>query len=143
MGEAIQLDAAKARLRLQAAKPPTAGGDANAYPASNGISEPALRTRPFNAAATVWSAGLLSPPDGAISRTLQEQTRMVLATLMPHEEQLLRMRFGIGEIGDHTRDEIGRILALPRARVLEIESRALRKLRRPSPALRLRSATRV
>ena len=68
---------------------------------------------------------------------------MALATLLPHEEQLLRMRFGIGAVGGHTRDDIGRILALPRERVLEIESRALRKLRRPSRVLRASSGGRV
>ena len=142
MGEAIQLHVAKARLGLQGTRSRPPEDDANRCPTPSGASQPPLPAEPINAV-TVWGAHLLSPPDAAISRTLQEQTRMVLATLMPNEERVLRMRFGIGERADHTRDEIGRILALSRARVLEIESRALRKLRRPSPALRLSSATRI
>ncbi len=142
MGEAIQLHAVKARLGLQGTRSRSPEDDANGCAAPGSMSPPALPAEPFNAG-TVWGTHLLSPPDAAISSTLQEQTRMVLATLMPHEERVLRMRFGIGGSGDHTRDEVGRILALPRARVVEIESRALRRLRRPSPALRLSAATRV
>ena len=144
MGEAIQLATAKGRLRSQAEKPLSTAAEAHGCPASDGASGRASRTEAVSAPLSLWGAArLLSPLDAAISRRLQEHTRMVLATLMPHEEQLLRMRFGIGEPADHTRDEIGRILALSRERILEIESRALRKLRRPNRVVRLSGTGRI
>jgi RNA polymerase primary sigma factor len=85
---------------------------------------------------------LISKPDAAISRNLGEQTRMVLAILMPREAQVLRMRFGIGDASVHTAEEIGRSFALSREQILQIESRALRKLRSPGLAARLRGSTR-
>ena len=45
---------------------------------------------------------IITPADAVVNINLQEQTRKVLATLTPREEQVLRMRFGIGEKSDHT-----------------------------------------
>jgi RNA polymerase primary sigma factor len=68
--------------------------------------------------------------------SLEEQTRKVLATLTPREEQILRLRFGIGEKSDYTLEEVGQRFAVTRERIRQIEAKALRKLRSPS---RLRS----
>ena len=68
-----------------------------------------------------------------------EQTQRVLATLTPREEKVLRMRFGIGEKSDHTLEEVGRNFSVTRERIRQIEAKALRKLRHPSRAKRLRS----
>ena len=64
---------------------------------------------------------------------LAEQTRKVLATLTPREEKVLRMRFGIGEKSDHTLEEVGQDFEVTRERIRQIEAKALRKLRHPSP----------
>jgi RNA polymerase primary sigma factor len=53
-----------------------------------------------------------------------------LATLPPREEQILRMRFGIGQI-DCTLEEVGKLFAVTRERIRQIEAKALRKLRQP------------
>src|SRR5207249_3324974 len=45
---------------------------------------------------------IITPSDAVVNINLQEQTRKVLATLTPREEQVLRLRFGIGEKSDHT-----------------------------------------
>jgi RNA polymerase primary sigma factor len=58
----------------------------------------------------------------------------VLATLTPREEQILRMRFGIGEKSDYTLEEVGQRFAVTRERIRQIEAKALRKLRHPSRA---------
>src|SRR5439155_617397 len=50
----------------------------------------------------------LSPADAAMALSLEEQTRKVLATLTPREEQILRLRFGIGEKSDYTLEEVGK-----------------------------------
>jgi len=51
----------------------------------------------------------LSPLDAAIHANLAERTRKMLATLTPHEEQILRMRFGIGQKTDSTLEEVGNL----------------------------------
>ncbi len=74
----------------------------------------------------------LSPADAAISLNLAEQTQKALGTLTPREEKVLRMRFGIGEKSDHTLEEVGRVFAVTRERIRQIEAHALRKLGHPS-----------
>ena len=64
--------------------------------------------------------------------SLEEQTRKVLATLTPREEQILRLRFGIGEKSDYTLEEVGQRFAVTRERIRQIEAKALRKLRSPN-----------
>ena len=77
---------------------------------------------------------VLGPSEAVINVNLQEQTRKVLATLTPREQQVLRMRFGIGERSDHTLEEVGLKFAVTRERIRQIEAKALRKLRHPSRA---------
>jgi len=74
----------------------------------------------------------LSPADAAMALSLEEQTRKVLATLTPREEQILRLRFGIGERSDYTLEEVGQRFAVTRERIRQIEAKALRKLRTPA-----------
>jgi RNA polymerase primary sigma factor len=66
-----------------------------------------------------------------MSLTLREQTRHALAGLSPREEQVLRLRFGVGEATDCTLEEVGQRFAVTRERIRQIEAKALRKLRRP------------
>jgi len=80
----------------------------------------------------------IAPTEAVMSINLQDQTRKVLATLTPREEQVLRLRFGIGERSDHTLEEVGTRFAVTRERIRQIEAKALRKLRHPSRARRLR-----
>ncbi len=81
----------------------------------------------------------ISPADAAVYTSLEEQTRKVLATLTPREEQILRMRFGIGEKSDYTLEEVGQRFAVTRERIRQIEAKALRKLRHPSRAKSIES----
>jgi RNA polymerase primary sigma factor len=82
---------------------------------------------------------IMSPSDAVTNYDLGEQTRKVLATLTPREEKVLRMRFGIGEKSDHTLEEVGRDFNVTRERIRQIEAKALRKLRHPSRARKLKS----
>jgi RNA polymerase primary sigma factor len=70
-----------------------------------------------------------SPVEAAMRGNLGELTRKVLATLAPREEQILRMRFGIGQKSDCTLEEVGKLFAVTRERIRQIEAKALRKLR--------------
>jgi RNA polymerase primary sigma factor len=83
--------------------------------------------------------GVISPLEAVIKGNLSDQTAKVLATLTPREERVLRMRFGIGEKSDHTLEEVGQDFAVTRERIRQIEAKALRKLRHPSRAKRLKS----
>jgi RNA polymerase primary sigma factor len=80
----------------------------------------------------------ISPADAAAVASLKEQTDRVLATLTPRQEQVLRMRFGIGEPADHTLEEVGKDFGVTRERIRQVEAKALRKLRHPSRSKRLR-----
>ena len=80
----------------------------------------------------------IAPADAVVNRSLCDQTRKVLATLSPREEQVLRLRFGIGERNDHTLEEVGLRFAVTRERIRQIEAKALRKLRHPSRSRHLR-----
>ena len=82
---------------------------------------------------------VINPSEAVINLSLSEQTRKVLATLTPREEKVLRMRFGIGEKSDHTLEEVGQDFSVTRERIRQIEAKALRKLRHPSRAKRLKS----
>ena len=82
---------------------------------------------------------IISPQEAVISSNLSEQTRRILSTLTPREERVLRMRFGIGEKYDHTVEEVGQDFDVTRERIRQIEAKALRKLRHPSRARKLKS----
>jgi RNA polymerase primary sigma factor len=67
-----------------------------------------------------------------------DETAGVLKTLAPNEETIIRMRFGIGYEREHTLAEIAEHFNLSRERVRQIEAVALRRLRNPESARRLR-----
>jgi RNA polymerase primary sigma factor len=83
--------------------------------------------------------GSVSPQDAAINANLVKQTQRVLSTLDKREEKILRMRFGIGEKHDHTLEEVGQDFNVTRERIRQIEEKALRKLKHPSRAEKLKS----
>lgn len=82
---------------------------------------------------------VISPLEAAIKYNLQEQIKSVFQTLTPREERVLRQRFGIGEVTDHTLEEVGQNFEVTRERIRQIEAKALRKLRHPSRSKLLKS----
>jgi len=74
----------------------------------------------------------LSPTDSLLEKDLVDQIRKLLASLSPREEKILRLRFGIGEDGECTLEEIGRQFGLSRERIRQIEAKALERLRDPN-----------
>ncbi len=81
---------------------------------------------------------VISPIEAVIVGNLKEQTKKTLKSLTPREEQVLRMRFGVGDGSEHTLEEVGKSFSVTRERIRQIESKALRKLRHPSRAKRLK-----
>ncbi|HXK60386.1 MAG TPA: RNA polymerase sigma factor RpoD [Acidobacteriota bacterium] len=83
--------------------------------------------------------GVVSPAEAVINLNLKEQTAAVLRTLTPREEQVIRMRFGIGDGSEHTLEEVGQRFSVTRERIRQIEAKALRKLRHPSRSRKLKA----
>ncbi|HKC64132.1 MAG TPA: RNA polymerase sigma factor RpoD [Pyrinomonadaceae bacterium] len=76
-----------------------------------------------------------SPAESVVASNLREITDEVLATLSPREEKVIKMRFGLGGLGEeHTLEEVGEDFSVTRERIRQIEAKALRKLRHPSRA---------
>ena len=69
----------------------------------------------------------------------EEQLKDALKELDPKEAQVLRMRFGIDDYEAKTLKEIGEILGLSRERIRQIESQALRKLKKSQKCQKLRT----
>jgi RNA polymerase primary sigma factor len=86
---------------------------------------------------------LEDPWVGSVANTMldsdiRDQTAGVLKTLSPNEEEVIRLRFGIGCDHEHTLAEIAERFDLSRERIRQIESKAIRQLRAPETARRLR-----
>ncbi len=86
----------------------------------------------------VEDKGVVSPSDAAINLNLKEQMACMLSTLTPREERIIKMRFGLVDGSEHTLEEVGRVFAVTRERIRQIEAKALRKLRHPSRSRRFR-----
>jgi RNA polymerase primary sigma factor len=80
-----------------------------------------------------------SPPDTVIHSSLRHQIELALRSLTEREAEVIRLRFGLGQNGDHTLEEVGERLQVTRERVRQIESKALRKLQAPEFNGRLKS----
>jgi RNA polymerase primary sigma factor len=86
----------------------------------------------------VADEGAVSLEFVAEQRLLADQIRDTLQTLSPRERRVIERRFGLGDDNDDTLTAIGREIGVTRERIRQIENTALRKLRHPSRAKRLR-----
>ena len=78
------------------------------------------------------------PVDEAGRQLLRRELFSVLKSLTPREERVIALRFGLEDGRAHTLEELGKEFNVTRERVRQIEAKALRKLRHPSRAKRLR-----
>ncbi|HEX8682691.1 MAG TPA: RNA polymerase sigma factor [Ardenticatenaceae bacterium] len=79
-----------------------------------------------------------SPPENASHELLRKELENALATISPREARILRLRFGLIDGRAHTLEELGQKFGLTRERIRQIEGEALRRLRHPSRARRLK-----
>lgn len=82
--------------------------------------------------------GSQSPLEKAESDNLKQVVHEVLSSLSPREAKVLMLRYGIDTNTEHTLEELGRQFVVTRERIRQIEAKALRKLRHPSRANKLR-----
>lgn len=80
----------------------------------------------------------MAPPHEAGLQLLREQVGDVLETLSPRERDVILMRYGLGDGRNRTLEDVGRHVGVTRERIRQIEAKALRKLRHPSRAQKLR-----
>ncbi|MBI2027980.1 MAG: RNA polymerase sigma factor RpoD [Candidatus Levybacteria bacterium] len=76
--------------------------------------------------------------DSASRELLKEQVERVLLTLSDRERRVLEERFGLKDGKPKTLEEVGRMFAVTRERIRQIEAKALRKLRHPSRGNKLK-----
>ena len=79
-----------------------------------------------------------SPADATSNTLLAEALTEILGTLTDREADVLRMRFGMFDGRTHTLEEVGQIFGVTRERIRQIENKAIRKLRHPSRAKKIK-----
>ena len=80
----------------------------------------------------------LSPEEYTENEILKEEIKVVLKTLQPREQEVLELRFGLKDGTCHTLEDVGKRFNVTRERIRQIEAKALRKLRHPSRAKKLK-----
>ena len=78
------------------------------------------------------------PADATSIALLAEALKEILGTLTEREADVLRMRFGMYDGRTHTLEEVGQLFGVTRERIRQIENKAIRKLRHPSRAKKIR-----
>ena len=78
------------------------------------------------------------PADATSNALLAEALKEILDTLTEREADVLRMRFGMYDGRTYTLEEVGQIFGVTRERIRQIENKAIRKLRHPSRAKKIR-----
>ena len=78
------------------------------------------------------------PADATTNAMLAEALKEILDTLTEREADVLRMRFGMFDGRTHTLEEVGQIFGVTRERIRQIENKAIRKLRHPSRAKKIK-----
>ena len=127
LAEKMELPVDKVRKVLKIAKEPIS------------LETPIGEEEDSNLGDFIEDKNVVSPVEATIKFDLQSQTRGVLASLTPREEEVLKMRFGIQKKSDHTLEEVGQHFSVTRERIRQIEAKALRKLRHPSRSRRLKN----
>ncbi len=80
----------------------------------------------------------MSPEDYATNEILKEEIMGVLLTLTDREEKVIRLRFGLEDGKSRTLEEVGQMFGVTRERIRQIEAKAIRKLKHPSRAKKLK-----
>lgn len=79
----------------------------------------------------VEDVNAISPEEDAVRSSLRKTISLVLSSLTPREERVLRMRFGIGLKKDYTLEEVGQRFVVTRERIRQIQSKSVGKMKHP------------
>lgn len=79
-----------------------------------------------------------TPPEIVMKNMLKQQLMEVISELMPREQQVVILRYGLEDGHPRTLEEVGREFNVTRERIRQIEAKALRKLRQPSRLKKLK-----
>ena len=122
---------------------PALGTDTDALEALDRLSREAISLE-SNVAGTekrledfVADPGSDAPDCGIDDDRMRSGVGILIGSLTPREQLILRLRYGLGGEEEHTLEQIGQSLSLSRERVRQLEARALKKLRETQPAQRL------
>ena len=77
------------------------------------------------------------------NRIVGDVVERVLSSLSSREAQVIKFRFGIGGGNPQTLEQVGQHFGVTRERIRQIEAKALKKLREPKTAYRLRDLLHV
>ena len=80
----------------------------------------------------------LSPDDYTNNQLLKDEIDNILQGLTEREEKVLRLRFGVEDGRTRTLEEVGKEFNVTRERIRQIEAKAIRKLKKPNRAKRLK-----
>lgn len=81
----------------------------------------------------------VSPANATVFSMLKEELEQAMTSLTEREKNILTLRFGLGDGGPKTLEEVGAIFKVTRERIRQIEAKALKKLRHPSRSRRLQT----
>jgi RNA polymerase primary sigma factor len=126
IGERMDLSASKVRKILKIAQEPIS------------LETPIGEEEDSHLGDFIEDKSATSPLESVVSASRREEVRRVMKTLTPREEEVLAKRFGLSDGTEHTLEEVGRLHNVTRERIRQIESKALRKLRHPSRAAKLK-----
>ena len=80
---------------------------------------------------------MLPPSQEAARKLLKDHIKEILVDLMPREQRILRMRFGLDDGITHTLEEVGKEFGVTRERIRQIEAKALEKIRQHNKVIKL------
>lgn len=87
---------------------------------------------------TVSDTTIVQPEDDAFKKGLKSQLMLIISSLTPREQKVIRQRYGLDDGRARTLEEVGREFQVTRERIRQIEAKALRKLRNPNRMRRLK-----
>lgn len=86
----------------------------------------------------IEDTNVTAPIDAAESRMRKEQVNEILSTLAPRESMVLILRYGLRDNRPRTLEEVGKVFNVTRERIRQIEAKALRRLKHPNKAKKLK-----
>lgn len=76
----------------------------------------------------------LTPAQAANQALLKDKIKEILIDLIPREQKILRMRFGLEDGITHTLEEVGKVFGVTRERIRQIEAKALNRIKQHEKA---------